>query len=287
MSWKRFINLKISCGISIFVILVFFVSGCASLIHVKKTKPHPEEAGKIVTVESVEILPPQETLPVGEKLTYSITWIGLPVGTITSHIKEIAKINNQDAYHIELTAQTNDFCSAIYKINDTFVTYMDTKTLLPLRHELKRQEGRHRKNYIIEYDHKNNKATYHNLIENWTRVFDIPKGSHDPLSAVYYFRTLDADVGAPIYLCVNMNEKDYEVSAEIEKKAIVEVPKLGVFDAFETKPTATLNGEPVKKGTALAYVSCDKKRIPLFGVVDVWVRLIGRVAITLAGTDTD
>jgi len=59
------------------------------------------------------------------------------------------------------------------------------------------------------------------------------------------------------------------------------VPEIGVYDAFLTRPQATLNGEEVKKGKAIGYVSCDSSRIPLFGVVDVWVRLIGRITLTL------
>ena len=58
-----------------------------------------------------------------------------------------------------------------------------------------------------------------------------------------------------------------------------------VFDAFETRPIATLKGKVVEKGRARAFVSSDESRIPLFGVVDVWVRLIGRVTITLHKID--
>lgn len=262
-------------------VLLFFVSGCASVIHVKKTRPHVEEEGKVVVAADTKIAPARKGLRVGEKLTYRIAWIGIPVGIVTSEVKEIIEVNGHQTYHIELTAKTNAFCSAIYRIDDRFVTYMDVNTLLPIRHELKRREGRHKKDYIVEYDHRKNTATYQNLRENWTRTMDVPKGSHDPLSAIYFYRTKDVDVGTKVDFYVNMNEKNYRVTGKIEKKAIVEVPELGVYDAFETRPKATLEGKIVKKGKALGYVSCDESRIPLFGVVDVWVRLIGRVTLTL------
>ena len=282
----RFVNLRTDLKSNIvkffcLISILFFVSGCASTIHVKKSRPHNGENQKIIPAEDVEIVSAKKSLRVGEKLTYKITWLGMPVGTVTSHIKEITEVRGREAYYIELIAKTNAFCSAIYKIDDRFATYMDTETLLPLRHELKRREGRHRKDYIVEYDHKKNTATYNNLREKWVRTTNIPKGAQDPLSGVYFFRTQDAKVGTPIYIDINMNEKNYQVSGEIKKKAVVEVLGLGTFDAFQANPVAKLKGEIVKKGRAWGYVSCDESRVPLFGVVDVWVRLIGRVALTL------
>jgi len=262
--------------------LLLFVSGCASTIHLKKTRPDTEEEGKVVTAADTEIAPAAKSLRVGEKLTYRIAWIGIPVGTVTSEVKEIVKIKGRDTYHIELTVKTNMFCSAIYKIDDRFETFMDTQTLLPLRHELKRREGRHKKDYIIEFDHARNIATYNNLREKSTKEVKFPKGAHDPLSVIYFYRTEDVDVGAKIDFYVSMNEKNYRVTGKVDKKAIVRVPEVGVYDAFQTSPTATLEGKPVKKGRAIGYVSCGADRTPLFGVVDVWVRLIGRVTLTLA-----
>jgi hypothetical protein len=264
-----------------FLVVVCFIAGCASLVHVKKSRPADEAHEKVILPESVTIEPPQKTFRVGERLVYGISWLGIPVGTIITHITEVTEVNGKQAYHMELTAKTNAFCSAIYRIDDRFETYMDTRTFLPLRHELHRREGRHKKDYIVEYDHTNHTATYHNLRENWTRTTEIPEGVQDPLSAIYFFRTLDVDVGTEVRMVVNMNEKNYNVYGAIEKKTIIEVPKLGVYDAFESQPYAVLEGKPVKKGRAWGYVSCDESRIPLFGVVDVWVRLIGRVAITL------
>jgi len=265
-----------------FVVLLFFVSGCASTIHLKKTRPHAEEEGKIITVEDTEIAPAAKSLRVGEKLTYRVAWIGIPVGTVTSEVKEIAKIKGRDTYHVELVVKTNMFCSAIYRIDDRFETFMDTQTLLPLRHELKRREGRHKKDYIVEFDHEKNIATYNNLREESTKEVKFPKGTHDPLSAIYFYRTEDVDVGTKMDFYVSMNEKNYRVTGRVDKKAIVRVPEVGVYDAFQTSPTATLEGKPVEKGRATGYVSCSQDRTPLFGVVDVWVRLIGRVTLTLA-----
>jgi len=263
-------------------VLLFFVAGCASVIHVKRSRPDKEEEGKVIFAEEARIAPARKSLRVGERLTYRIAWLGVPVGTVVSEVKEIAEINGRQTYHIELTVKTNAFCSMIYRIDDIFQTYMDTQTLLPLKHELRRREGRHRKDYIVEYDHRKNIATYHNLREKWTRTMEIPGGSHDPLSAIYFYRTEDVDVGREFDFYVNMNEKNYRIRATVEEKSIVEVPEIGTYDAFKTSPYATLKGKPVKKGKAIAYVACDVSRMPLFGVVDVWVRLIGRVTLTLA-----
>jgi len=263
------------------IALLFFISGCASVIHIKKTRLDTEIEGKVIAAEDTKIEPASKKLKVGEKLVYRLAWIGVPVGIIRTEVKEIVEINGYETFHVVLTVKTNLFCSAIYKIDDRFETYMDTKTMLPIKHKLKRREGRHKKDYTVDFDHTRNIATYHNLREKTTKEVKFPKGSHDPLSAIYFYRMQDVDVGDKLDFHVNLNEKDYRVTGEIEKKEIVQVPEIGVYDAFLTRPQATLNGEEVKKGKAIGYVSCDSSRIPLFGVVDVWVRLIGRITLTL------
>ena len=286
----QYINLKIGlkgkmytlCKSIIYLTgFAVFISGCASTARIKTSRTDIEKKEEIVHAEDIKILPPRKTLNTGEKLVYGITWLGVPVGTITSHIKGITQTAGRSTYHIELTAATNEFCSAIYKINDKFTTYLDTETLLPVRHELSRQEGRHKKNYIVKYDNAKHTATYHNLIENWTRTMNIPEGALDPLGVLYFARTLNVEVGTPIKMWVNMNEKNYEVNGKIEKKTIIEVPKLGTFDVFAINPIAKFEGKLEKKGRAWGYITCDEARMPVFGTVDVWVNLIGRVALTL------
>ena len=68
-------------------------------------------------------------LPEYERLTYNVKWLGLPVGNIWASIKGIEKIRGRDAYVLEVVVKTNRFCSAIYKIEDRYVSYLDAEYL--------------------------------------------------------------------------------------------------------------------------------------------------------------
>jgi hypothetical protein len=222
---------------------------------------------KQYTAEDIIIEAAQSKLPEHEKLTYSIRWLGIPVGTITASIKGIKNINDRRAYELEVTAKTNAFCSAIYRIDDKFVSYMDAENFYTLRHEVYRREGRYQKDAIIDFDHENKKAYYQHLPGDSIKAIDIPYGVQDTLSACYYFRLLQVDIGNKIEYAVYNNEKIYQLFGIVESKDYIRVPGLGRKAAFYIQPYAQIEGEQVKKGRVGGYFSVDSRRIPLLAAV--------------------
>lgn len=206
-------------------------------------------------------------LPEYEKLSYTVRWLGIPVGTITASINGIKQINGRQAYEIELAARTNSFCSAIYKIDDRFVSYMDAEKFHTLRHEVYRKEGRYKKDAVTDFDYMAKKACFRNLLDKSEKVFDIPAGLQDTLSACYYFRLLSVDMGARVGYPVCNNEVVYELFGVVESKRHVRVSCIGDVPAFYIQPYARIREEDVKKGKVSGYFSADSKRIPLLAVV--------------------
>jgi hypothetical protein len=220
-----------------------------------------EPADKIV------IYPPQTQLPEYERLTYFVRWLGIPVGTITASINGIKEVNGRSAYHLEVNVKTNAFCSAIYKIEDRFISYMDIENFYTLRHEVYRREGRYKKDAITDFDHTAKKAYYQHLPGDSIKTIDIPYGVQDTLSACYYFRMLSVEVNNKIEYAVYNNEKIYQLFGIIEAKDYIRLPRFGKKAAFYIQPYAQLEGEQVKKGKVSGYFSADSRRIPLLAVV--------------------
>lgn len=237
------------------LILVILISGCTTFYNTRRS-------------QDIVIKVPAPQLPEYEKLTYQISWLGLPVGTITSSIEGIKKIDGRDAYILEVVAQTNDFCSAIYRIDDRFVSYMDVEHLYTLRHEVYRREGRFKKDAITDFDQVNHKAYFRNLLDKSEKVIDISPMVQDTLSACYYFMILPVAVGDRVEYAVYNNEDNYQLFGLIQSKGFIWVPTLGKREAFYIQPYAQLEGEEVKKGKLSGYFSCDKRRIPLLAVVE-------------------
>ena len=222
----------------------------------------PKQVKKEIIIEPV-----QSKLPEYESLKYTIRWLGLPVGYITASIKGIRKINGRRAYYLEVIAKTNDFCSAIYKVDDKFVSYMDVETFSTLRHEVYRREGKYKKDAVTDFDHITRKAHFKNLLDESEKEFDIPEGTQDTLSACYYFRLLPVEVGKRIEYAVCNNEKNYKLLGVVESKGMIRVPKLGRRESLYIQPYAKLKGEKVKKGRVSGYFSVDSKRTPLLAIV--------------------
>jgi hypothetical protein len=217
--------------------------------------------------KDIIIEPVQLHLPEYERLVYTVRWLGMPVGTITASINGIKEIKGRKAYKLEVIAQTNAFCSAIYKIDDRFISYMDIENFYTLRHEVYRKEGRYKKDAITDFDHENKKAYYQHLPGDSITTIDIPYGVQDTLSACYYFRLLSLGVGEKVEYSVYNNEKIYQLFGVIETKDYIRLPRLGKRSAFYIQPYAQIEGEQVKKGRVGGYFSADSKRVPLLAVV--------------------
>jgi hypothetical protein len=221
-----------------------------------------EESSRDIVIE-----PAQAYLPEYEKLTYSVRWLGMPVGVITASIKGIKQIKGRKAYMLEITAKTNTFASMIYKVDDRFISYMDAEGLYSLRHEVYRREGRYKKDAITDFSHTDKKAHFKNLIDKSEKIFNIPCGVQDTLSACYYFRLLPIGTGRKIEYTVCNNEEIYQLFGVAGSGDYIRLPRIGRIPAFHIQPYARTDGEEVKKGKVSGYFGADERRLPLLAVV--------------------
>lgn len=219
------------------------------------------------SAEDIIIEPPRQYLPEYEHLKYTVRWLGIPVGYITASIRGTETIYSRQAYVLEVTAKTNAFCSAIYKIDDMFISYMDKEAMCSLRHEVYRREGRYKKDAVTEFDQVAHRAHFRNLLDKSEKEFDIPPNVQDTLSACYYFRLLPIEIGKRIEYAVCNNESIYKLFGLIESKDFVKIPKLGKKESFYIQPYAKLGNEKVKKGRISGYFSTGSDRLPLLAVV--------------------
>jgi hypothetical protein len=246
-----------------FLLVLLLVAGCATSRQLQSELLLLEQipdAAELVLSSNLTGLPDYE------KLTYEIKWIGIPVGTLTASIKGTEKINGRDTYVLEAVFKTNGFLSAIYPVNDRYVSYMDKEQLCTLRHEVYRREGRYKKDAITDFDQVNRKAYFRNLLDKSEKVFDIPPGVHDFLSAYYYFRFLPLKAGDKLRYTISNNEKNYQVIILVKSQTSLKLGALGKKPALVIQPYALLKGEEVKEGSARGYYSCEGSR-PLLGAV--------------------
>jgi hypothetical protein len=251
-----FFHICVICGVFISLICG---SGCGRSFHFSKL----QTAG-VLKEQQHALIAGRRDLRVGEKLTYEIRWMGIPVGIASFNVKEIERVNERDCYHIVATVRSNSFLSKIYRVEDEFQTYIDKEMLYSHRFIKKQAEGRYRSQEIVNYDQDKHTGIYKSLLNNSTKELIIPEKAQDDLSAIYYFRMQDIDVPSAIAMNVNADEKNWLLRIEVLRKGIMNLPRIGNLEAIEVEPSATrTDGKPLKKGRIWLWFGADENRIPL------------------------
>ncbi|MBD3426250.1 MAG: DUF3108 domain-containing protein [Candidatus Omnitrophica bacterium] len=266
--------MKKTQNILLLACLIFLLQGCASTGRVDKLSTHED----ISSDKAISDISTKNRFHTGKRLTYLIAWNGIPVGNIITETRDIKKYRGRDVHVVKLVTESNKFLSKIYRVEDTYISYVDAETITSRRYEADRKEGNYRKHVIVEYDFDKMQAEYTNLTDGSVKKCDITENVQDPLSAMCYFMTLPVEIGKKVHITVNLNEKNYDLYARVEAIDVVELRHLGKFPAFKVRPYAQLKGQRVKKGRAWMYFSADKNRYPLYGVVRI---PFGRVTATL------
>lgn len=256
----------------------FVFTGCASTGKVTEIKT----TGDISEEKVIDDMLAKPSFHTRKRLTYLMAWNGIPVGKITAESGDITKYRGRDVYAMKVVTESNKFLSKIYRVEDTYTSYVDTQTMSSLRYEANRREGTYRKHVIVEYDFDKMEAIYTSLTNGSVKRCSIEENVQDPVSASCYFMTLPVKPGDKVDITINLNEKNYKMYGKIEDVGIVKLHRLGSFPAFRVRPYAELKGERVEKGKAWMYFSADKDRYPLYGVVLI---PFGRVTATLVSIE--
>lgn len=92
--------------------------------------------------------------------------------------------------------------------------------------------------------------------------FPLPESFYDPISLMYYLRTIDLEEGASFDLPVVADRKDYVARVTVGRRTRIRI--MGkAWDAWLIKPDISLGGSPVRDRSLEIYVSADARRLPL------------------------
>lgn len=214
-------------------------------------------------------------LQVGEELHYDIRWGFIPAGEGTLRIsaKEAEK---EGIYHIITTARSNAFVDTFYKVRNRIESFLDMKNDSSAGYRKSQREGRHHRDVDLVFDHEKNEAT---LIKNGVveKTIRVPRRIHDPLSAIYYLRTVKNLETEPV-LNVTDGRKNYRVRIRNLGREHIKTP-LGYFDTIKVEPIVEdmeLIFDKKKGGKLLIWLTDDEKKVPvkmkselLFGSIQV------------------
>ena len=127
---------------------------------------------------------------VGEKMTFTVSALGMKAGFGIMEIVGEKTIDGIDCYHLVTTIESNTLFSSFFYISDRVDCYASKDELLPIKYKKKEIEGDHSDKYTVYYNHEKNLAR-----KNKNKALRMKPGSRDELSTFYHLRTLDLEPG--------------------------------------------------------------------------------------------
>lgn len=222
---------------------------------------------------------PSGKIFLGEKMTFQVSYLGIPVGEAVSEVKEIVKIKDREAYHIVINVRSAPILEWIYPVNDIHHSYIDKERFHSLRYQKLISEGHYQTHELMEYDQENHLGEFYSYKDKTRKQMFIPKNVQDQISCGYWFRMQDIRPDFKISIPVNADEKNWELQAVMHKVKERKIKGVGIFQAMEVEPVFMFEGFFVRRGKVRGWVSMDERRIPL--VMKVKVPILGDVKATL------
>jgi hypothetical protein len=134
----------------------------------------------------------------GEKISYQVRYGPVTSGQATLEISE-AYYRGEPVWHAVVTGRTTGVADALYRVRDTYESYINPENDLPVFSIRNIQEGRYHRYNEVAFDQisrSDSTLVYSDLTGNHTG----PKGLLDILSCFYWFRKYflaDADTLVP------------------------------------------------------------------------------------------
>ena len=202
----------------------------------------------------------------GERLTYDVTWSIFPAGTVSATLGSEGR-ESKDHYTVTTTAQSQGFVSLLFNVQNEFRSFFNPRTLCSERISKKINEGRRHKETEIVFDSKRKLAILEE--RDLTKPSEplkhaeneIPNCVEDVVTAFYYLRRQDFQIGKPLHLPVNDGSKTYDVTLDVQAREAIQTP-LGNRSAIRVEPKV-FSGLFKRKGRMLVWFSDDDQHLPL------------------------
>lgn len=206
----------------------------------------------------------------GEWFKFRMSYSGwLKAGDATLNIKE-KTLDGKSVYHVVGIGKTTGLINTFFKVRDRYESYFDTKTGLPYKFIRKIDEGGHKKDKEIDFDHIKKKAHVNNKKHKTKKTYDIHENVQDMVSAFYYLRnnydTKKIKEGDVVKLSMFFDQENYPFRLKYLGKETIKVTLNGSSIKVKTlkfRPYV-MAGRVFKEEESLTlWVSEDDNKIPL------------------------
>lgn len=196
----------------------------------------------------------------GEKLRYRITYGFLDAGEAILEVKSTSKKgDNRFLHHIVAKGRTLGGFSAFYKVDDTYESYIDKKSIMPWLFIRDVNEGGYEINQ--KYTFKQNALK----VNNGKKDFKTPMGIQDMISSFYKARTLNfkgMKVGKTFTFKCFMDDEIFDLKIKYVGDEEIKIRK-GKFKCHKFVPVVQKGRYFEKEDDVQFWITADKNKIPV------------------------
>jgi hypothetical protein len=154
-------------------------------------------------------------MPLGERLVYKITWLGVPVGTGELWLKEKTDLRGREVFHVVGKLETNRVLRTIFPMHDEIHSWIDAKTLESLQFEKDIHEIRIKAHETMHFDSKKKKGYFESYTTGLKKEFNVIAPVHDVLSAFYWTRRQTLVPGKSVKTVLTADQKDWYLTVNV------------------------------------------------------------------------
>ena len=196
-----------------------------------------------------------------EDYRYGISLWGVPAGHAYMKNETLVDADGRSARHLTTTIRSNDFISFFFPVKNHVDSLVDSRTMLPRHLFFQRREGGRHEQFDVTFDHVTNHVTV--LKDGTPSVHSIPPGTHDPLSCLYFLRTMpNLEPGSSVYLNIHHDRKNYKVEVKVEAVESISGP-WGEVEAIRLLAIMPFRGIFLNEGNIRIWVTNTEERVPV------------------------
>ena len=215
----------------------------------------------------------QPYLP-GEKVSYQIRYGPVGSGLVTLEIKE-AFYMGDPIWHAVVRGQTTGLADALYKVRDTYESYINPGNDLPVFSIRNIQEGRYRKYNEVRFD-QTSRIDSTMVFSDLTGTHSGPKGLLDILSCFYWFRkyylaTADTLVPGETYRMMTwFADELYPIVLKYKGKETIKI-KSGKLECYRFHPVTEVGRVFESEEDMAMWFTADENFLPVKVRFDIFV----------------